>query len=222
MLSRLYMCISLYFSLTRVSFQILYGVWKIAGMAKPWVSIFGGARIGQGSKYFVKAHWISKQLVENDISVLTGGGPGIMEAASCGAIDSKKGKGRSVGIGVENLGEDRNPCVSEYFELNYFFARKWLLTQYSKAFVIFPGGFGTLDELFEILTLIQTKKLAKVPILLIGKSYWEPFVDWLEHKALVHGAIKKEDLGFMVLTDDLQEAVTIVLETCKKDSASFE
>lgn len=216
MINRLYMCITLYFKLTRVSFQILYGVWKIAALSGPVVSIFGGARIGQGTKYFEKAHWIAQQMVAHDISVLTGGGPGIMEAASCGAIDVKTGKGRSIGIGVENLGEARNPCVSEYFELNYFFARKWLLTQYSKAFVIFPGGFGTLDELFEILTLFQTKKMPTVPIVLVGISYWEPFVHWLEHKALVHGAIKKEDLGLIVLTDDLQKAVDIVLATCKE------
>jgi uncharacterized protein (TIGR00730 family) len=178
------------------------------------VSIFGGARIGQDTKHFFYAHHIAKQLVERDISVVTGGGPGIMEAANCGALAKKKGTGRSIGIGVSNLGEGRNPCVHEYFELSHFFARKWLLTQYSHAFIVFPGGFGTLDELFEVLTLMQTKQMKKVPIILIEKSYWDPLLLWIEHKALLYGALNKEDIGLFYVTDNLDEVVCIVQDNC--------
>src|SRR5436190_16358907 len=116
-----------------------------------------------------------------------------MEAASCGAT-SINHKGRIVGIGVKSLGEERNKCVENYFELDYFFARKWLLMYYSSAFVIFPGGFGTLDELAEILTLIQTKNLKVAPVVLIGVDYWREFVDWIHKAAVMNGMIEKENL----------------------------
>ena len=153
-------------------------------------------------------------LVEDDISVLTGGGPGIMEAASCGAVPTK-GTGRSMGIGVKDLGEGKNPCVQEYFILNYFFARKWLLTHYSKAFVVFPGGFGTLDELAEILTLIQTKQLARAPIILIGKEYWAHFMIWVKGEALKHGTVVQEDINLFSVTDNLEEAFCIAKGACE-------
>jgi len=156
---------------------------------------------------------LAKKLVEADISVLTGGGAGIMEAASCGAIPTQ-GSGHSLGIGVTDLREPRNPCVQEYFELDYFFARKWLLTHYSIAFVVFPGGFGTLDELFEVLTLMQTKQLKRAPIVLIGKEFWAPFMGWLIDQALRHGTIAEQDVQLFSVTDDLEEAFCTVSNTC--------
>ena len=117
-------------------------------------------------------------------------------------------------IGVRGLEEGWNRCAENYFELEYFFARKWLLNQFSTGFVIFPGGFGTLDELAEVLTLIQTKSLKRVPIVLIGVEYWQPLVDWIEKEALFHGAVLKEELELFYVTDDLDEAFCWVLERC--------
>src|SRR5690606_34188715 len=144
-------------------------------------------------KYAQDANQIAAWLVEQEMSVLTGGGPGIMEAANCGAVRSlHKDEVHSIGIGVRGLNEPKNVCVEEYFELDYFFARKWLLTQYSVGFIVFPGGFGTLDELSEVLTLIQTRQMKKVPIVLFGKDYWRPFLQWVREEALPHGLIKEE------------------------------
>lgn len=214
LLRRIAMFCTLFWQLAHVFFQLLYGVWRISKLNQPLVSVFGGARIGQDTVYFLQAHQVARRLVENNISVITGGGPGIMEAANCGAMDIKQTKARSIGIMVANLGEDINPCVHECFELNYFFARKWLLTQYSKAFVIFPGGFGTLDELFEVLTLMQTKKMARVPIILVGSEYWQPFKDWIMSQALVRGAINPDDIGLFTVTDDLEEVICLVMDEC--------
>lgn len=157
--------------LMRITSQLMYGVWKIKEIKTPIISIFGGSRFSTDAEYAKQAHILAKKIVEEDISVMTGGGPGIMEAASCGAIAIGKNNAVSIGIGVKELGEKVNPCVQHYFELETFSARKWLLTHYSVAFVVFPGGFGTLDELAEVLTLIQTKQLPPVPIVLIGHEY---------------------------------------------------
>lgn len=213
------MCCTLFFRLARVFFQMLYGAWRVSRVPVPIVSIFGGARFKLDDPYAKQAHQLAKKLVEADISVLTGGGPGIMEAASCGAIPVK-GSGRSLGIGVTDLREAKNPCVQEYFELDYFFARKWLLTHYSMAFVVFPGGFGTLDELAEVLTLMQTKQLKRVPIILIGKEFWAPFMDWIA-ESMAHGAVSEKEVQLFSVTDDLEEAFCAVSNICllwKKDT----
>lgn len=208
-------CISLFFSFFRVQFQILYGSWKVFGLLEPRVSIFGSARLPLDSPYALKASKLAQRFVENNISVLTGGGPGIMEAASCGAEHNGKGQGKSLGIGVRGLREPKNKCLEHYIELDYFFARKWLLTHYSQAFIVFPGGFGTVDELTEALTLMQTKKLARAPIILIGVEYWDHFMEWVKKETLEHGLIAKEDLNLFTLTDDLDEAFCIVRDKCK-------
>lgn len=155
-IKRIKVCCSLAGTLFRVFFQLLYGAWRISKLSDPMVSIFGGTHLKDTDFYFKKAHSLGEQLVAHDISVVTGGGPGLMQAVSCAVYESH-GKSKSIGIGVRDLKEQRNPCVQEYFELDQFFARKWLLTRYSMAFIVFPGGFGTVDELAEVLTLIQTK-----------------------------------------------------------------
>ncbi len=194
-------------------FQILYGAWKISGSGGPYVSIFGGARFAQDDPYAHKAHALAGMLVDANISVLTGGGPGIMEAASCGAVNPKS-TAKSIGISVKDLGEGRNPCVQIYFELDHFFARKWLLTRYSSAFVVFPGGFGTLDEMAEVLTLIQTKRIKPVPIVLIGKEYWDPFMHWIKTEAIKHGTVSEKDVALFTVTDDLHQAFCLVRDEC--------
>jgi len=215
MLLRIRLWFSYYWRLRRVYRQTLYGIWRLTGIPGSKVTIFGSARLEQEDPYAKQAHQLGGKLVQNDISVLTGGGSGIMEAASCGAmVDGTKAK--SLGIGVKELGEGKNPCVQEYLELDYFFARKWLLTRYSIAFVVFPGGFGTLDEMSEVLTLIQTNKLPKVPIVLIGKEYWHLLMQWFEHEAVEHGTISQDDLKLFTVTDDLDQAFSIINEFCKK------
>lgn len=193
--------------------QLIRGIWKITKIQGPIVSIFGGSRFPINDPYARQAHLFAHKLVTANINVMTGGGPGIMQAASCGAVHGKKSI--SIGIGVTELGETKNPCVKEYFEVNYFSTRKWLLTHYSIAYVVFPGGFGTLDELAEILTLIQTKKLPMAPIVLIGKEYWEYFMRWLSQEALVHGVVTEEHLKLFTITNDLNEAFCLVEKTCQ-------
>jgi len=205
---------SSYLKLSRVFRQIMYGVWRLTGISGPKVTIFGSARLELDDPYSKQAHQLGSKLVQNDISVLTGGGPGIMEAAHCGAM-VKGTKATSLGIGVKELGEGKNPCVQEYFELDYFFARKWLLTHYSISFVVFPGGFGTLDELGQVLTLIQVKRIPRVPIVLIGKEYWQKLLQWLKEEALQHGAVSQDDLNLITITDDIDYALKVVVDFCK-------
>ncbi len=215
MVQRVWVCLKVMGRLTRVFWQTVYGVFRVSKLPEPIISIFGGARVEGKDVYFKKAHELGRRLIEHDISVLTGGGPGIMEAASCGAIVTPKGKARMMGIGVTDLGEKPNKCAQEFFALDYFFARKFLLTRFSSAFVIFPGGFGTLDELAEVLTQIQTKKMKRVPIVLYGVEYWEPFMKWLRDEALKHGTIDQKDLDLFTVTDDLEQIFCLVRDECK-------
>lgn len=207
-------CTKNLFSFIWLGAQTLYGIWKIHQLEHPIISIFGGSRMKPQDTYSQKAHLFAKRLADSGVSVMTGGGPGIMKAASCGAIIRGK-KLTSIGIGVKELDEGPNPCVQEYFELNDFAARKFLLTHFSIAFVFFPGGFGTLDELSEIITLTKTKKLPQVPIVLIGTEYWLFFMKWLKEEAMVHGLINQQDLSLFTITDDLEEAFCLVMKTCQ-------
>jgi len=213
MLSRLKLWFFHFLRLNKVYRQTLYGVWKITGVPAPRVTIFGSARLEQDDPYAKQAHKMGVMLVENKISVLTGGGPGIMEAANCGAVD-QDAKVKSIGISVEDLGEGINPCAQISLELRYFFARKWLLTRYSSAFIVFPGGFGTLDEMAEVITMVQTKRIAPVPIVLVGVEYWEPFMHWLESEALKHGTVSTEDIALFTITDDLDQAFCLARDEC--------
>ena len=217
MRSRLFSCIALAAQLMRSFIQIMYGAWKIFGIPGPYVSIFGGARFAETDPYAHKAHDLARMLVLADISVLTGGGPGIMEAANCGAMNQQV-KAKSIGIGINGLDQKPNQCMSIYFEMDYFFARKWLLMQYSSAIVIFPGGFGTLDEMSEVITLVQTKRIPGIPIVLIGKEYWHPFMRWIKTEVLKHGAVNEQDIALFTITDDLEEALCLVRNTCATDT----
>src|SRR5438445_5819737 len=144
---RIRMCASLAYKFVHVFSQIIYGVWRVSKLPHPIISIFGSAKITQADKYAQEANQIAVWLVQEGISVLTGGGPGIMEAANCGAIKpTRKGDVKSIGIGVRGLNEPKNVCVEEYFELDYFFARKWLLTQYASGVHVCHGGWGWLAD----------------------------------------------------------------------------
>lgn len=216
LISRLSRFLLLFFHLFHTVFQMVYGAWRISKLHMPIITIFGSARMTSSNLYAQEAHELGQRFIDMGVSILTGGGTGIMEAASC-HIDyqgKNKDRGGSIGIGVKGLEPHPNMCAGEYFELEYFFARKWLLTEFSAGFVIFPGGFGTLDEMAGVLTLIQTKRIKKVPVILIGKEYWDPFVNWIKTQALVHGAVLPTELEFFYVTDSLDDAFCYVQGKC--------
>lgn len=176
----------------------------------PAVTVFGSARITEGQPHYELARAIGRQLAEAGYAVVTGGGPGIMEAANRGC---REAGGLSVGCNIELPHEQGlNPYVDLGVEFRYFFARKVMFVKYADAFVILPGGFGTLDELFEALTLIQTGKVRHFPVILVGTDYWQGLLDWVRETALVHGAISAPDLDLLAVTDDPAEVVRIIAE----------
>jgi uncharacterized protein (TIGR00730 family) len=179
-------------------------------MAKvgPAVTIFGSARAAPDTRLYKLARTIGRRLAEAGYAVITGGGPGTMEAANRGC---REGGGLSVGCNIELPHEQGlNAYVDLGIEFRYFFARKVMFVKYADAFVILPGGFGTLDELFESLTLIQTRKVRNFPIVLVGNSYWSGLLDWIRDTLLASAAIDEADLALLQLTDDPDEVVRIV------------
>ncbi len=202
----------------RVPANIIYGVWRVLKLPQPCVSIFGGTHVERESPYAAQAHRIAAMLVKNNISILTGGGPGIMEAANCGAAEGQaNGESYTMGITVKGFkGEPANMCTKgSLLVLRYFFARKWLLINYSIGFVIFPGGVGTLDELFELLTLIVTKQRPPVPIILFGTEFWKPVMDVLDRIGELK-LINPVTFSLITLTDNADEVVDILKYYCLK------
>lgn len=169
------------------------------------VTVFGSARVREGNKYYDKARELGGLLAQNGHAVTTGGGPGIMEAANRGAFEYG---GRSVGLNITLEHEQfANPYLTDTMEFRYFFARKVMLSMASKAYVYFPGGFGTLDELSEILCLMQENKMPKMPVFLFGKSYWRPLERYFRTKFVKEKMIKASDLHIFKITDDLDEII---------------
>lgn len=185
----------------------------------PAVSIFGSSRARRRSKYYRLAERTARALARAGYTIITGGGPGIMEAANKGA---KEAGGGSVGLNIELPQEQHpNPYVTTLLNFRYFFARKMMFVKYSCAFVIFPGGFGTMDEFFESLTLIQTHKIEPFPVVLMGSEYWHPLVHWLRNSMLPEGCISGADLQLFRVMDDPAEAVRyITAETTPKGTRS--
>jgi uncharacterized protein (TIGR00730 family) len=174
----------------------------------PAVTIFGSARTKRSEPEYQLARTIGRRLAEAGYAVITGGGPGTMEAANRGC---REGGGLSVGCNIELPHEQgMNAYVDLGVEFRYFFARKTMFVKYADAFVILPGGFGTLDELFEALTLIQTGKVQHFPVVMVGKSYWAGLLDWIHDSLLARGAIEEADLDLLQVTDDPGEVVTII------------
>lgn len=171
-------------------------------------TVFGSARVKEGDANYLLASKIGRLLSEAGIAVMTGGGPGIMEAANRGAFDAG---GCSVGCNIELPFEQKpNPYTNIGISFNYFFVRKVMLVKYSRAFIVMPGGFGTLDELFEAITLIQTRKIKPFPIIMVGKKFWGGMLGWIKDSMLECGYIAEDDLDLIQITDDPQEAVDIV------------
>ncbi|MEO1953077.1 MAG: TIGR00730 family Rossman fold protein, partial [Campylobacterales bacterium] len=176
------------------------------GELGPTVTIFGSARTKKSDFYYKKAKKLSSMLAEEGFNIMSGGGPGIMEAANKGAIKYKDVE--SIGLNIDLPFEQiANPYTTKDLSFDYFFSRKVMLIKYSISYILFPGGFGTLDELFESLTLVQTKKITGVKIFLVGKEFYEPLVEFLKNKLYKNGMINKEDLEIIVLTDDLKYIV---------------
>ncbi|RVW02799.1 LOG family protein [Rhodococcus xishaensis] len=175
------------------------------------VSVFGSARVGEGHAEYALARELGAALVHAGYAVITGGGPGLMEAANRGACESG---GFSIGLGIELPFEERlNDWVDLGINFRYFFARKTMFVKYSQAFICLPGGFGTLDELFEALTLVQTRKITRFPIILVGTEFWSGLVDWLHSVLEGAGKISSGDFDLIHLTDSVDEAVRIVVES---------
>lgn len=181
----------------------------------PCVTIFGSARTKPGSRYYEMATSVAKEFVRHGYGVISGGGPGIMEAANKGA---KAGGGASVGINIDlPFEQSANPYIDKdkLITFRHFYVRKVMFVKYAQAFVVMPGGFGTLDELFESITLVQTKKVTPFPIILMGKDYWAGMFDWIKSTMLAEGTISKRDLDLFSITDDPKTPAKIVTEFYK-------
>lgn len=178
------------------------------GKIGPCVSIFGSARTKENNPYYLLAEEIAFRLTQNGYGVITGGGPGIMEAANKGA---HRGKGRSVGLNIELPFEQFNNAYIDNDKLinfDYFFVRKVMFVKYAQGFIVLPGGMGTMDELFEAITLIQTHKIGKFPIVMVGKSYWEGLIDWIKATMLQkENNVNAEDLNLFKIVDTAEDAV---------------
>ena len=181
------------------------------------VTIFGSARLPEDSPYYQLARGLGQRLAERGYTVVTGGGPGIMQAANQGACE---GGGNSVGLNIQLPREQRiNPYVRESISFHFFFSRKVMLDFSAEAYIFFPGGFGTLDEFFELLTLTQTGKTDSQPVILVGKAFWEPLINWMRSELLerLH-TIEADDLRVWTLTDDMDEVLRLVEEGVREQT----
>ncbi|MBU1168431.1 MAG: TIGR00730 family Rossman fold protein [Proteobacteria bacterium] len=184
----------------------------------PAVSIFGSARTKPGSPYYTMASDIASMMVKNGYGVITGGGGGIMEAANKGAAEAG---GRSVGLNITlPFEQDPNPYSNVKLQFNYFFVRKVMFVKYAMAYIIMPGGFGTLDELFEAVTLIQTQRIKPLPVVLVGKAFWGGLVEWIKDTMLAEKTISLKDLDIFKITDDPKEVLDIIESAIKDIPAS--
>lgn len=197
----------------RVISEFVEGVDRLADIG-PSVTIFGSARLKPGSEYYVMAQTVAQMLAKKNFNIITGGGPGIMEAANRGAYGLHKKK--SVGLNIDLPFEQHaNKYIDELVTFRYFFIRKMMFTKYASAIITLPGGFGTLDEFFETVTLVQTKKMPKIPMVLMGTRYWKGMLKWIKDSMLKElGMISPGDLDLFHVTDSPQEAVDFICKGC--------
>lgn len=194
----------------RIQSEFVEGFGALAELG-PAISVFGSARTAKQSPYYALGEEVGRRLVRAGFAVITGGGPGTMEAANKGACEEG---GLSVGLGIELPFEaGMNEWVDLGVNFRYFFARKTMFVKYASGFVVLPGGFGTLDELFEAMTLVQTRKVTRFPIVLVGIAYWKPLIAWIEGTLLAEGTIAEKDLSLLQLVDTAEEAVRIMAES---------
>ncbi|MGE0009234.1 MAG: TIGR00730 family Rossman fold protein [Candidatus Babeliales bacterium] len=189
--------------------QFVRGLWHLYRLKKPIVTVFGGHHADYNSHFYKIAFELGKKLADADQAVITGGGMGIMEAVLCGAVSTGK---KPFGFGINVIGIDEpasSRCERTTIFLSNFSARKWLLMYYSDAYVIFPGGVGTFDELGDIMNLIKMKQIRRSPVVLVGTSFWASFSEWVD-VAFTHGFIDAEFKNLFVMTDDLDEVIRLV------------
>jgi len=205
-------------TLFKVISEFVHG-FEVMNNIKPCISIFGSARTKPHQKYYKLAVKIAKRMTQEGYGVITGGGPGIMEAGNKGA--SKSG-GLSVGLNIDlPFEQSHNKYIDTELNLNhrYFFVRKVMFVKYAQAFIVMPGGFGTLDELFEVLTLIQTKKITPVPVILVGKKFWSGLREWIQTVMLEkHNNVSAKDMDLIPITDDPEEIVAIINKFYKNEA----
>ncbi|MDN4610963.1 LOG family protein [Arthrobacter burdickii] len=201
----------------RIQSEFVEGFGTLADLG-PAISVFGSARTARSSSYYAIGEEVGRRLVQSGFAVITGGGPGAMEAANKGACEAG---GTSVGLGIElPFEQGMNEWVDLGINFRYFFARKTMFVKYASGFVVLPGGFGTLDELFEAMTLVQTGKVTSFPIVLIGVDYWRPLMDWIKGTLLAEGTVSEKDLSLLQLVDTAEEAVQIVAASAGHDHPS--
>ncbi|HET6652983.1 MAG TPA: TIGR00730 family Rossman fold protein [Nocardioides sp.] len=201
----------------RIQSEFIEGFGSLAELG-PAISVFGSARTPLDDPHYALGETLGRRLTEVGFAVVTGGGPGVMEAANKGA--SQAG-GISVGLGIELPFEaGLNEYVDRGLNFRYFFARKTMFVKYAQGFIVLPGGFGTFDELFEALTLVQTQKVTSFPIVLMGTSYWAGLIDWLRGTVLADGKISERDLDMFRLTDDVEEAVEVMVDARRHRQSS--
>lgn len=197
------------FRIFRIQGELVDGFEALYSLG-PAVSIFGSARLGEDTYYYQKAVEVAQMLSKAGFSIITGGGPGIMEAANRGA---KLGKGTSVGLNIVLPHEQKpNPYQDINVSFKYFFVRKLMFVKYAMAFIIFPGGFGTMDEMFEALTLVQTGKIDAFPVILFGREYWQGLIDWMKTSLVKEGTIGREDFAFFQVVDEPREVCELLKE----------
>ncbi len=198
-------------SAIRVFLEFLHG-YESLEVDRPCVTIFGSARFMPDHPYYRLAEELGGCLARAGYAVMTGGGPGIMEAANRGAYEAG---GLSIGCSV-NLDFEQGPnaYLSHYVEFDHFFVRKAMMVKYSCAFVVMPGGFGTLDEVFETLTLIQTGKIRNFPVIAVGSAFWSELQDFMQRSLIPEGTISPEEMGLFTVTDELEEAMSIIRRHC--------
>lgn len=207
-------------SATRYFLEFIQGFETLGAIDRPCVTVFGSARLGEETPFYGMARELGRRLAEAGLGVMTGGGPGIMEAANRGA---KEGGGLSVGCNIELPFEQQpNPYVDVFIEFNHFFVRKVMLVKYSSAFVVFPGGFGTLDEAFETVTLMQTDKIEDFPLISMGVEFWRPMAAFMRDTLVTQGTIGKRDIHLWSPTDSVDEAVEIILEAVERQRQTAE
>ncbi len=197
----------------RIQSELVDGIEHLAKLG-PAVSIYGSARLSPDSPYYQAAQSLAFKLADSGLHIITGGGPGIMEAANKGGYENPHAK--SVGLNITLPMEQRaNPHQDISLDFRYFFVRKLMFVKHAVAFVIFPGGYGTLDELFEALTLIQTEKIQVFPVILYGREYWQGLYDWLVETVVAEGCIDMNDLDIFHIVDTVEEAEAIVLHSAE-------
>ena len=203
----------------RIASEFREGFEAVERIGGPAVSIFGSARVAEDHPAYAEARDVARRLAEAGFAIVTGGGPGVMEAANRGA---REGGGVSVGFNIELPHEQHsNPYLDIDVTFSHFYARKTMFVKAAEGFVIFPGGFGTFDELFESLTLIQTGKVLHFPVVLFDSGYWSPMLDWIRSGALAEEMVSPEDLELLHVTDDAEDAVATIVDCYERRCAAM-